>query len=524
MAHGGSNARLFTPAIVLALEVAVLRKFGVASAAQGLVINRRNGYANATYPAGELSPGADMGQDTKISQVIQCPAGWMPVGPFCTVLASVFPFTECPYQKKRYRTPYVIQSPFLSPTPGICISQEGTGVILRCPKGLHLEVNPITIGREYLRPIKRSVRTPRKSAGAGDPRGGDPKGGDPEGGDPEGGDDLDSVDDLDFVGSPNFIGEGNLDLRPPLISPNDRSSPVPAARRLGEKRGRVEDVDWVPSLPRQDGRIAGLVEEEYEQEGYAPRFPWNRRFGSDDFMGEDDVGNPLQMTSEYRCVGTEQHFFSPTTWAQRGQLCPLGSSLVQTVPADPSIFTADATTGSISDGVNIIGEPSESGKICESHPVLPAEPFCPEKYRPALVSYNGANFLSAQAIKCIRETRFKGRLWCPDGFVITRNPYPGMPFGSEMLSENAGRLYDPAVYDRLGFQQAGLASCVRAIAVPASQCDQFKCHDPMLAYLSVKIKHFAFFRLQRDPFYIKQDSIPNGKDYRWGPNGRFFPY
>eukprot|EP01054_Gregarina_sp_Poly1_P002335 Gregarina_sp_Poly_1__2334@NODE_1623_length_3686_cov_43_129317_g1070_i0_p2_GENE_NODE_1623_length_3686_cov_43_129317_g1070_i0NODE_1623_length_3686_cov_43_129317_g1070_i0_p2_ORF_typecomplete_len219_score7_78_NODE_1623_length_3686_cov_43_129317_g1070_i029183574 len=74
--------------------------------------------------------------------VIRCPAGWIPMGPWCTATALVIPFTECPNQRKRYHSGHVLKPVFTSPTPGICMSNEGTGVLLRCPPGLTLETTP----------------------------------------------------------------------------------------------------------------------------------------------------------------------------------------------------------------------------------------------------------------------------------------------------------------------------------------------------------------------------------------------
>lgn len=47
---------------------------------------------------------------------------------------------------RRYRKPIVSISGFETPSVGYCISQEGTGVQVRCPLGLSLELTPLDGG------------------------------------------------------------------------------------------------------------------------------------------------------------------------------------------------------------------------------------------------------------------------------------------------------------------------------------------------------------------------------------------
>lgn len=448
--------------------------------------------------------------------MIRCPTGWTPVGPYCTAVLSVFPYTECPYTKRRYLEPYIATPAFVSPVPGVCVSQEGTGVIARCPEGLTLELNPLdTLPERVLKktPKKKIIMDPTTKSGAKLKEKYD-RG-------------LDLMERLHaaaparrlqpnaanftisahektrigelpvaengsftakFLAGKSFVGKKFRKLQSGRGQRSSEGRPMDDDE--SGKRDEDEDEDQ-PDWSESDSP------EIFDDPRYKPNIP------NVDAMDEDLMD--YQRISEYRCVGTDQRVYSPSEWEGRGKECPRGYTIRTKVTPNTTLWP---------DGEDTV--------ICEGYPVLPPEPFCPPGFRQSALDYNPTNILAIRSLHCVKDTRYKGRLWCPDTFMIDREPYAGLPYFSEVAPADSLTIYDPLLYSRVGYQMSAPTRCIRAVSVPATQCDEYKCKDPILTELGAKIKKFGYFRLKRDPFYIKFDSLPSGKDILWSP-GRFFP-
>eukprot|EP01054_Gregarina_sp_Poly1_P002334 Gregarina_sp_Poly_1__2333@NODE_1623_length_3686_cov_43_129317_g1070_i0_p5_GENE_NODE_1623_length_3686_cov_43_129317_g1070_i0NODE_1623_length_3686_cov_43_129317_g1070_i0_p5_ORF_typecomplete_len116_score8_26_NODE_1623_length_3686_cov_43_129317_g1070_i023922739 len=115
-------------------------------------------------------------------------------------------------------------------------------------------------------------------------------------------------------------------------------------------------------------------------------------------------------------------------------------------------------------------------------------------------------------------------MWCPDTMELVREPFPSLPFGSEIEADFPEEPYDPYVYARWGFLQAGGPVCARSLSVHHSKCDRWACGSSETKRLSKIIRHFGYYRLERDPYYLLFDSIPSGRDLLWTPKGKAFPF
>lgn len=86
-------------------------------------------------------------------QLLDVQQGGFLLDPTALPLSLYFPILSAPYRKNgelrslvrcddlfRYRLPHVVRPAFESPTPGVCTDEEHTGVTLRCPQGLTLEL------------------------------------------------------------------------------------------------------------------------------------------------------------------------------------------------------------------------------------------------------------------------------------------------------------------------------------------------------------------------------------------------
>lgn len=69
---------------------------------------------------------------------VRCPNRWKAVGPFCTTVSLVQPYTECPLSFRRYRSGPRNPVEPIPELPGLCQRIETTGVTLKCPDTFEL--------------------------------------------------------------------------------------------------------------------------------------------------------------------------------------------------------------------------------------------------------------------------------------------------------------------------------------------------------------------------------------------------
>ncbi|EZG57969.1 hypothetical protein GNI_096100 [Gregarina niphandrodes] len=276
-----------------------------------------------------------------------------------------------------------------------------------------------------------------------------------------------------------------LELNPTSSFDLHETTKVVSDRKVGRPlSGPTNNTFWENRTPRG--------------EPYTPRYPAvNRTL--------DEATGVFDNPSEYRCIGTERKLYNEQDWADIGSRCTPGYHLQNVFETQTNLY-----------------EPTKY-YICEGYPVLPPEPFCPRGFRPSLNAYNPANFLQEKSISCSRATRFKGRMWCPDTFVLNGEPAPGVPYGGEVEPTTADVNYDPYVYDSVSFTRDTPARCIRWVALHHDQCSDKQCHDPVIKEVAKYVRHFAYYAQKRDPDYIRYMALQGYKDRRWQPKQQQYP-
>eukprot|EP01053_Blabericola_migrator_P001048 Blabericola_migrator_1__1047@NODE_1266_length_4939_cov_239_532635_g855_i0_p3_GENE_NODE_1266_length_4939_cov_239_532635_g855_i0NODE_1266_length_4939_cov_239_532635_g855_i0_p3_ORF_typecomplete_len375_score45_81_NODE_1266_length_4939_cov_239_532635_g855_i034484572 len=370
---------------------------------------------------------------------------------------------------------------YISPTPGFCTSQEGTGVLLRCPPGLMLETTPVV---------------PPKFARKGhllDP------------------DRKDTQKLLRLMRRQQAeAAESQVEPQPEVV---DFRWLKGAPAKTSDLGGFEADEDWPEDLDAEyvdelENPSTVLVDGEHVLTAVPRRRLWTGEPRLPEIDIEDFDDDAFITPSEYRCVGVDQRIYSPEQWKQRNGRCPDGYSVKQSIK----------TNTTLSEGADTVQV------ICEGFPSTPAEPFCPPTFSPALLDYQPAAFFELKALHCAGQTRYKGRMWCPDSMELVREPFPDLPFGSEIAPDFPDDPYDPYVYSRWGFLQAEGPICARTLSVHHSKCDRWACSSDEVKQLAKIIRHFGYHRLDRDPAYVLFDSIPTGKDLWYTPKGKGFPF
>eukprot|EP00917_Polyrhabdina_sp_WS-2016_P022195 GHVP01048200.1.p1 GENE.GHVP01048200.1~~GHVP01048200.1.p1 ORF type:complete len:348 (-),score=54.66 GHVP01048200.1:37-1080(-) len=73
---------------------------------------------------------------SSIGEVVTCPKGWQPMGPHCTTMSKVSPYTQCPTDKRRFEKG--VSTVFSVSLPGVCQVAETTGLLMSCRDGYDL--------------------------------------------------------------------------------------------------------------------------------------------------------------------------------------------------------------------------------------------------------------------------------------------------------------------------------------------------------------------------------------------------
>lgn len=67
------------------------------------------------------------------TEVIRCPYGWHPIGPLCSTLSLVAPYTQCPLDARRFMAGPGNPVFPVKEQPGVCQRVDTMGVSLECP-------------------------------------------------------------------------------------------------------------------------------------------------------------------------------------------------------------------------------------------------------------------------------------------------------------------------------------------------------------------------------------------------------
>lgn len=172
--------------------------------------------------------------------------------------------------------------------------------------------------------------------------------------------------------------------------------------------------------------------------------------------------------------------------------------------------------------------PNQSG--CSGDKLLPPEVTCPDGWSLNSFVADPYAFNGRQRLDCIMTTTIKGKVWCPEGYHISGELFPGIPFGAILdmelnstlpqfqLTPEAHNLSMEGWLHDAGFELFDSLICFKVLVVIWNHCNNLECENSHLNSLRHILINWGYL-IQTNPDHVVYGGIPSGRDFRFTNSG-----